>query len=92
MTPNMLYLPILLPAFLAVVFLAIPSRVRMVREVLATLGAVPGPGLVTVLTSIKVTHRPSCACGWEAATPYSSSEVAYAAWKAHVERDEGSHA
>jgi formate hydrogenlyase subunit 3/multisubunit Na+/H+ antiporter MnhD subunit len=39
MTPNMLYLPILLPAFLAIVLLAIPSRVRMVREVLATLGA-----------------------------------------------------
>jgi formate hydrogenlyase subunit 3/multisubunit Na+/H+ antiporter MnhD subunit len=39
MTPSMLFLPILVPALLAVVFLALPSRVRLVREVLATAGA-----------------------------------------------------
>lgn len=39
MTPNMLYLPILMPALLAAVFLALPSRVKLVREVLATAGA-----------------------------------------------------
>ncbi|MCJ7642983.1 MAG: hypothetical protein MUP28_00725, partial [Candidatus Aminicenantes bacterium] len=39
MTPNLLYLPILLPALLAAFFLALPSRVKLVREVLATAGA-----------------------------------------------------
>jgi NADH-quinone oxidoreductase subunit L len=39
MTPETLLIPILLPALLAVVFFLIPSRVKLVREVLAVLGA-----------------------------------------------------
>ncbi|MCJ7610694.1 MAG: complex I subunit 5 family protein, partial [Candidatus Aminicenantes bacterium] len=39
MTPETLLIPILLPAALAVVFFLIPSRVKLVREVLAVLGA-----------------------------------------------------
>jgi len=39
MTPQTLLIPILLPAGLAVVFFLIPSRVKLVREVLAVLGA-----------------------------------------------------
>ncbi len=39
MTPDMLFLPILLPALLAAVFLALPSRIRLVREVLAVGGS-----------------------------------------------------
>jgi len=39
MTPNTLLWPILAPAVLAAVFLALPSRVRLVREVLAVVGS-----------------------------------------------------
>ncbi|MBM3297105.1 MAG: NADH-quinone oxidoreductase subunit L [Candidatus Aminicenantes bacterium] len=39
MTPEMLLIPILLPAGLAAVFFLIPTRVKLVREVLAVLGA-----------------------------------------------------
>ncbi len=39
MTPNTLLWPILVPAFLAAIFLALPSRARLVREVLAAAGS-----------------------------------------------------
>jgi formate hydrogenlyase subunit 3/multisubunit Na+/H+ antiporter MnhD subunit len=39
MSPNMLLVPILVPAGLAVLFILLPRRVRLVREVLAVVGS-----------------------------------------------------
>jgi len=39
MTPETLLIPILLPAALALIFFLIPARIRLVREILAVLGA-----------------------------------------------------
>ena len=49
MTPNTLLWPILVPALLAAVLLALPSRVRLVREVLAVAGSAGLLGLAFAL-------------------------------------------
>lgn len=53
MTPNMLLLPILLPAALAVVFLLLPKALRVVRDVLAVAGAAALVYFAFVLFSVK---------------------------------------